>query len=230
MNAEKIAEQIKKIRKENNLTQKEFADLFGVTYQAVSKWENALNIPDISILTEICNRYHCDIQDFLNGEYKKKNTQKKWLLVGVMGCIIVLLCFYIFFGSKEGFHFKTLSSSCDNFEITGSMAYNKERTSIYISNVSYCGKKDDKIYQSISCSLYEENEKSVSKIEDCKVTLDRETSLDDFLSQVKFQVDDYAKTCKNYSSNTLYLEIEALENEGEIVTYKIPLKLESNCN
>ena len=38
MDTEKIGQLIKKIRKENHLTQKQFADKYGVTYQAVSKW------------------------------------------------------------------------------------------------------------------------------------------------------------------------------------------------
>ena len=39
MEQEKIANLIKKIRKDNHLTQKELADKYHVTYQAVSKWE-----------------------------------------------------------------------------------------------------------------------------------------------------------------------------------------------
>lgn len=42
MNQEKFGKSIKKIRLENNLTQKQFADQYNVTYQAVSKWENGL--------------------------------------------------------------------------------------------------------------------------------------------------------------------------------------------
>ena len=40
----KIGEFIKKLRTENHLTQKEFADKYGVTYQAVSKWENGVSL------------------------------------------------------------------------------------------------------------------------------------------------------------------------------------------
>ena len=58
MNQEKIGKLIKKIRIENKLSQKEFASKYGVTFQAVSKWENGKNIPDISILKEICNDYN----------------------------------------------------------------------------------------------------------------------------------------------------------------------------
>ena len=44
MNQDKIGNFIKSIRLEHNLTQKELADKLGVTYQAVSKWENGKNL------------------------------------------------------------------------------------------------------------------------------------------------------------------------------------------
>lgn len=229
MNQEKIASMIKEIRKQNNLTQQEFAKIFNVTFQAVSKWENGKNIPDISVLTEICHRYNYDINDFLKGKQKTNKLPKKWLVSGTLliGLVLILILILIF--HKDTFQFKTLSSNCGSFKITGSMAYNKEKTSIYISDVSYCGEKEENKYKEIRCALFEETDSKKTKIEECPVKIDKETSLDDYLKEVKFQIDDYAKTCKNYSSNTLYLEIEAKDEKEEITTYKIPLKLDDNC-
>ena len=53
---EQIGSIIKDIRKKNNLTQNEFASILGVTFQAVSKWENDKSIPDITILKDISNK------------------------------------------------------------------------------------------------------------------------------------------------------------------------------
>jgi len=39
---------IRRLRRERNLTQEELAELLGVTFQAVSKWENDTGMPDIS--------------------------------------------------------------------------------------------------------------------------------------------------------------------------------------
>jgi transcriptional regulator with XRE-family HTH domain len=50
MNPEKIGQFIKEIRVKNNLTQKDLADKYNVTYQAVSKWENGKNLPDILLI------------------------------------------------------------------------------------------------------------------------------------------------------------------------------------
>lgn len=46
---------IRKLRKERNLTQEELAELLGVTFQAVSKWENGAGMPDISQIVPIAH-------------------------------------------------------------------------------------------------------------------------------------------------------------------------------
>ena len=58
MDQERIGNFIKKIRVDNNLTQRELADKLGVTYQAVSKWENGKNIPDIQTLKQISKEFN----------------------------------------------------------------------------------------------------------------------------------------------------------------------------
>ena len=61
MDQEKIGKFIKEIRLKQNMTQQEFANKWGVTYQAVSKWENGKNLPDIAILKEMCLEYNIDL-------------------------------------------------------------------------------------------------------------------------------------------------------------------------
>ena len=68
MNQENIGKYIKKLRKENNLSQEKLADKLGVTYQAVSKWERGLNLPDMTTLKEISNLFNVNIDDIINGE------------------------------------------------------------------------------------------------------------------------------------------------------------------
>ena len=43
MEEEHIGKWIKEIRKKNHLTQKDLAEKYHVTYQAVSKWENGVS-------------------------------------------------------------------------------------------------------------------------------------------------------------------------------------------
>ena len=72
MNQEKIGKLIKDIRKKYNLTQAQLAEKYGVTYQAVSKWENGKNIPDVSLLKQISEDFEIDINDILDGKLKQK--------------------------------------------------------------------------------------------------------------------------------------------------------------
>lgn len=55
MNTEQFGERLSKIRKEKNMTQEEFSARIGVTPQAVSKWERAQSLPDVTILCGICD-------------------------------------------------------------------------------------------------------------------------------------------------------------------------------
>ncbi len=56
-----LAANLVALRKENGLTQNEFAEQLGVTYQAVSKWENAKSAPDIGFLPQIADIFGCTL-------------------------------------------------------------------------------------------------------------------------------------------------------------------------
>ena len=76
MDQEKFGKLIKEIRKKNNLTQKQFADKYNVTYQAVSKWENGLNMPDTSLIRQISKDFNISLDELFDGKYKKNNYKK----------------------------------------------------------------------------------------------------------------------------------------------------------
>lgn len=53
MNTLRISAAIRAFRRERRMSQTEFGDLFGVTPQAVSKWEREVSCPDIILLPGI---------------------------------------------------------------------------------------------------------------------------------------------------------------------------------
>lgn len=223
---QKIGNFIKELRKQNNLTQKELADKYGVTYQAVSKWENGKNIPDISIIKQMSQDFNINIDNILDGNNKvNKKQYKKYLIL--TSIIIILTVGYIIFIHKDNFEFKTLGTTCNDFTVTGSIAYNKDKSSIYISNVNYCGEENNTKYDSIDCILYENNGNIIKKISEYSYNEDKIT-LNKFLNNINFIIDNYESTCKNYINNELYIEIHAYIN-NKITTYNIPLELNS-CN
>ena len=69
-----LAQNIKTFRKQNGLTQEEFAEKLGVTFQAVSKRETAKSAPDVILLPLIAETFGCSIDDLFS--YLPKNKRE----------------------------------------------------------------------------------------------------------------------------------------------------------
>jgi len=51
----KLGEKIKSLRKQKNISQEVFANYLGVSFQAVSKWENGNTMPDVAMIPAIAS-------------------------------------------------------------------------------------------------------------------------------------------------------------------------------
>ncbi len=70
-----FGENIKRLRKEKNLTQETLAEFLGVSFQSISKWERGESYPDITILPAISSFFDVTIDD-LFGIDKAHQEQK----------------------------------------------------------------------------------------------------------------------------------------------------------
>ncbi len=70
-----LAANIQKYRKKCGLTQEELAKKLGVTFQAVSKWENAKTAPDILFLPTMADLFGCSIDDLFSFVCKNNREQ-----------------------------------------------------------------------------------------------------------------------------------------------------------
>ena len=223
MNQEKISNLIKQLRKKDNLTQAQFANKYNVTFQAVSKWENGKSLPDIVLLKQICKDYNISIDEVLEGEINKKN---KYLLL--IPLIVILIIGLVFILKKDDFEFKTLSSSCSNFKISGSIAYNNNKSHLHLSNIDYCGNDDNNHYVKIECTLYEKKQ-NINKELDKLYYDNDEIKLKDFLENIEFDLEDFSKMCRSYDNDSLYLEINATTKYNKTTNYKVSLSI-NECN
>ena len=218
---------IKEIRKNNNLTQKELADKLFVTYQAVSKWENNKSIPDIAILQKISELYNIDLNNLTITNKKKSN--KLYLLIIIIILIILSSIGILYLNNhSHDFEMRTIETTCNDFNLSGTIAYNKNKTAIYISEIDYCGLNKDQIYDTITSTLYQ-NENNKEKI----IITNKEKnnlSLNDYLKDLTYHVDNYKSTCLDYNKNELYIKIELQKKNESTITYTIPLKINDTCN
>ena len=226
---EQIGSTIKDIRKKNNLTQNEFASILGVTFQAVSKWENDKSIPDITILKDISNKFNVDLNYLISGKKvninKKSFFKKNMIIITAIIFIIISVCVFLFF-HKHNYEFKTLNGQTKDIKVTGSITYDESKSSIYL-NVDY-NADDTQKYSYIKCTLYEKHQDILNVISEKEYLEKTPVSLKEYLKMISFVIDNYSPSCKYYKDSNLYLEISAKIDEEKSVTYKVPIKF-NNC-
>lgn len=69
MNQIKIGKFIFQCRKAKGFTQSQLAEQLGITDKAVSKWETGKSMPDVSLLTSLCEILGITLNELLAGEY-----------------------------------------------------------------------------------------------------------------------------------------------------------------
>lgn len=78
MEQEKIGKFIANRRKEQSLTQVQFAEKLGVTNKAVSKWETGKCLPDAALFNDICLLLNITLNELFSGEkIAPENIEKK---------------------------------------------------------------------------------------------------------------------------------------------------------
>ncbi|MBO3446390.1 helix-turn-helix transcriptional regulator [Clostridium sp. CCUG 7971] len=70
-----LSENLKKLRKEKNLSQEQLAKMLNVSRQAVSKWESGKTYPDIDNLILLRDIFNITLDDLIINESKIKDEE-----------------------------------------------------------------------------------------------------------------------------------------------------------
>ena len=95
MNCSEVGGLIKKLRTAEGMTQKQLADMLGVSDKAVSKWERGLGCPDITLVTELSRILSVSVDSLLAGNteeniFREVNMKKnKYYICPKCGSITV---------------------------------------------------------------------------------------------------------------------------------------------
>lgn len=68
MDQQKIGRHLAEKRKEKALTQAQLAERLGVSDRSVSRWENGVSMPDVSLFVPLCDALGMTLDEFLSGE------------------------------------------------------------------------------------------------------------------------------------------------------------------
>ena len=73
-----IGVKIRELRRRDNVTQEKLAEALNVSYQSVSRWENDMTYPDISLIPVIARFFQVttdELFDLNNAEYQKSKAE-----------------------------------------------------------------------------------------------------------------------------------------------------------
>jgi len=73
----KLSENLKRIRKDNNLSQEQLAEKLGVSRQAVSKWESGQSYPEMDKVLLICKLFNYNLDELMNENIKEVDETKQ---------------------------------------------------------------------------------------------------------------------------------------------------------
>lgn len=98
-----VGQKITKIRKENNLTQEQFAEIMKVSRQSVSKWELDSVYPDTEKLIRISKLFNCSLDYLLKDEIENvdenlDSESERARLLKVRASVLTYLSFPPLFG------------------------------------------------------------------------------------------------------------------------------------
>jgi len=105
-----LSEQLKKYRKQENLTQKQLALKLNVSDKTISSWETGRTYPDISLLINLSSVLNVSLDEFLKGDTKtvekidkdlKLKRVYKWTLVAVAVFIAIFAGGYGFLSTYQ---------------------------------------------------------------------------------------------------------------------------------
>lgn len=77
MDQKKTGSFLRELRKEQEITQEQFAENLGVSARTVSRWETGSNMPDISLLADIADYYNVSIPEIIAGERKSDEMNEE---------------------------------------------------------------------------------------------------------------------------------------------------------
>lgn len=74
-----IGDKIRSLRKNKNITQSQLAEALTVSSQSVSKWENHLSVPDISVLPVIARYFGITMDELFNYRLDALNYKERFI-------------------------------------------------------------------------------------------------------------------------------------------------------
>lgn len=188
-------EKLKKLRKEEGLTQEQLAEKLNVSRQAITKWETGEGVPDIENIKQISNLFNVTIDELLKEE-KNINIEKREK--------------YSYVEELEIDHSKHFDINICKIQELNILSNNEEKVRVELlssenENLNEIFKVEfDNMYNKLDIDI--KNNKKIEKVDNVKIN---------FYIPEKY-IDEIEVKTKAKTMNVADLEIQKLEFDGEI--------------
>ena len=78
---------ISEMRKKKSYTQRQLADILGISDRTVSKWETGKGLPDVSLMLPLCDALDISINELLSGEIISDNDYRERAEKNIMNLV-----------------------------------------------------------------------------------------------------------------------------------------------
>lgn len=72
-----LGENLQYLRKRDSITQEQLAEQLDVSRQSISKWESDTTYPEMEKIVQLCQMFHCSMDDLVQGTIKDVNLEGK---------------------------------------------------------------------------------------------------------------------------------------------------------
>ena len=103
-----IGEQINNLRKKHGLSQDDFANLFNVSRQTVSNWENGKSYPDLEMIIKISDYFKISVDELLRNDVQseekidnEKKVKKRYLILLLVLCFLGAMIIWGLYGKYQ---------------------------------------------------------------------------------------------------------------------------------
>ncbi len=89
----------------------------------------------MSLIKQMSEDFNIGIDELLDGEKKKTTRQIDYKYLKGCNIWIINNCIYVFImllSHNDNYQFKTLSTKCEDFNISGTVSYNDKKSSIFL--------------------------------------------------------------------------------------------------
>lgn len=232
----KFANTIYSIRRDRNLTQKDLADLIGVSDRTISKWENGTTVPDLCQIRNICKKLEISPSLLIKSEKKFKDNMSfikmklgkalnylihNIFLIGFIIAFILLLIYFI--NNFNSVKIYDLKYDGDNIYLNHGYFFQTKTVNILtLENIAL--KKIEYEPTEIKLELYtlvNGDKKILYKADNLKnIYIEENKSNTDLLSK---------DTIENIKRN-LYLTIETRDEQNKVYKYECKLTFKEKFN